>query len=658
VRKAEMFLSHGNIPGGAIMIKKEFLDRWTIQDSADLYGIKNWGAGYFDISDTGNVVVTPFKDKHISVSLKNVIQGILDRGLDMPVLLRIENLLDAQICNLHASFNQAIATFGYKGKYRGVYPIKVNQQAQVLEAITRFGSKYHHGLEAGSKAELIAAISMIQDSESVIICNGYKDEEFIDLGLWATKMGIRTFFVLEMPSELPLILERSEALGVSPLVGVRLKLSSKAGGHWSDSGGDRSIFGLNTTQLIDVVDKLKEKNMLGCLQLLHYHLGSQIPNIRDIRSAVVEACRIYVGLVDEGAPMGYLDLGGGLAVDYDGSKTNYKNSMNYSLDEYCADVIEVIMTTLDEDDRVVPHPTIITESGRATVAYYSVLLFNVLDETRFEALPLPADIKEDSHELISNLLYSLKTVSTKNIQECFNDALYYRDEIRQVFKHGGISLRERSFAENIFWNIINAIAKEKEKVKQVPVALEGIDGAIADIYYCNFSVFQSLPDSWAIGHIFPIMPVHRLSEAPGRNTILADITCDCDGKIDRFISMNEMNDTLPLHELKNNEEYYLGVFLVGAYQETLGDLHNLLGDTNVVSIRINENGEYDFVSEMEGDSVADVLSYVEYNPKILIEQFREKAEKAVREGKIDVSERRKIMKAYESGLSGYTYFER
>ena len=468
-------------------------------------------------------------------------------------------------------------------------------------------------------------------------------------------MGINCFFVIEMPNELPLILERAVEMNVTPLIGVRLKLSSKAGGHWSDSGGDRSIFGLNTTQLIQVVDTLRERGMLDCFKLLHYHLGSQIPNIRDIRSAVMEACRIYVELQKEGAAMGYLDLGGGLAVDYDGSKTNYMNSMNYSLTEYCHDIVEVIMSTCD--DIGVPHPVIITESGRATVAYYSVLLFNVLDATRFEAMPLPETINDTEHEQIINLLDVLKTVKPKNVQECFNDALYYRDVIHQLFKHGDISLRDRSLAEKIFWNIINVIALEKNKMKLIPPELEGIDSAIADIYYCNFSVFQSLPDAWAIGQIFPTMPIHRLNEYPCRNAVLADITCDCDGKIDRFISDNEIRNCIPLHDFNDNE-YYIGVFLVGAYQETLGDLHNLMGDTNVVSIRINEKGDYDFVREIDGDSVADVLSYVEYNPKLLLEQFRAKAERAVRDGLISVSERRKIMKAYESGLYGYTYFEK
>jgi len=637
---------------------KDSLERWTVEKSADLYSIHNWGAGYFNISEKGDVVVTPMKNsgKEVTISLMDIVSGIKDRGLDMPVLIRIENILDSQISLIHENFGNAIRNLGYKGVFKGVYPIKVNQQREVVEEVTKFGARYHHGLEAGSKAELIAALAMLKDPEACLICNGYKDEEFVDLGLYACKMGYKCFFVIEMPSELTLILERSEILNIRPLLGIRIKLSSTAGGHWTESCGDRSIFGLNINQLVDVIDKLKEKNMLDCLQLLHYHIGSQVPNIRDIRSAALEASQVYSGLVREGAKMGYLDLGGGLAVDYDGSHTNYMHSRNYTLDEYCSDVIETIMTTLDTND--IGHPTIITESGRATVAYYSVLLFNILDVSQFQALPLPENLPEDTPELILNISDVLKSINIRNIQECYNDALYYRDEIRQRFKHGDITLRDRSLGEMIFWHIIQRIASESKKLKYVPQELKGIDTVLADIYYGNFSVFQSLPDAWAIDHHFPIMPIHRLTEEPTRQGIVADITCDCDGKIDKFIDIHGVKDALPLHELRNDEEYYLGVFLVGAYQETLGDLHNLLGDTNVVSIRVEEDGDYSFVREIEGDSVADVLTYVEYDPKQMIVEFRKTAEEAIRKGLITPHERRKIMDAYETGLRGYTYFER
>ncbi|MDD3311156.1 biosynthetic arginine decarboxylase [Pseudodesulfovibrio sp.] len=633
------------------------LERWTVERSTELYGVREWGAGFFGISPSGELQVTAEPGKfENAVSIPEIIEGIQARGLDMPVLLRIENILDTQISLLNESFQDAIRSLDYKGTYLGAYPIKVNQQQQVVEAVTRHGKKYHHGLEAGSKAELIAAMGMLRDTEAVLVCNGYKDQEFIDLGLHATRLGFTCIMVVEMPGELPLIIERSKVLGVEPILGVRVKLSTQAGGLWTESGGDRSIFGLNAAQIIDVIDALKEADMLDRLQLLHYHLGSQIPNIREIRSAVAEASRVYAGLVAEGAGMRYLDLGGGLAVDYDGTQTNFMSSRNYSVNEYCVDVVEGVMTVLDEQK--VPHPTIITESGRALVAYYSMLLFNVLDFARFEPEPLPEKLPPDTHIQVQHLFEALQALNLRTIQECFNDSLYYRDEVRQAFSNGKMSFRQRALADNVFWEIIRRIAVLSKDLPALPHDLENVGQALSDIYYCNFSVFQSLPDAWAIGQLFPVMPVHRLGEEPTREGLLADITCDCDGKIDRFIDSQGVKRSMPLHELKENEEYYLGAFLVGAYQETLGDLHNLLGDTNVVTIRIRQGGQYDFVGELEGDSVEDVLTYVEYDPKALLARFRETAENAVRHGRITPSERRETLSAYRSGLQGYTYFER
>lgn len=637
--------------------KPEFLDRWTKEKSEELYGIRNWGAGYFSISNKGEVLINPTKNNlETAVSLVDIIAGIRDRGMEMPVLLRFENLLDSQISELNNSFAEAMRSLGYKGCYRGVYPIKVNQQQQVIEEVIQFGQRYHHGLEVGSKAELIAALSMMKDKEACLICNGYKDNEFIDLCLYAVKMGFKCFFVIELPAELDSVLERSFALGITPNIGVRIKLSAKAGGHWTESGGDRSIFGLNVTQVISIVDTLKDRGMLDSLKLLHYHLGSQIPNIRDIRSAVLEATQIYAELVKEGAPMGYLDIGGGLAVDYDGSNTDYVNSRNYTVEEYCTDVVEAVMSILDP--RSIPHPIIVTESGRATVAYYSVLLCNVLNVEKLEEYELPDELEENTSEQIKNLFDVYKSINLKNIQEFYNDALYYRDEIRDMFKHGLISLRERSFSEKIFWNTINQIAIEQQKLKKPPPDFEDLESAIADIYYCNFSIFQSIPDSWAIDQLFPVMPIHRLLESPKRNAVIADITCDCDGKIDRFIDLRDVKRTLPLHEMKNGNDYYLGIFLVGAYQETLGDLHNLFGDTNVMSIRVNLDGSFDLVKEIHGDSVADVLSYVEFDPKRMVTRFRQTAEEAIHDGLINAVDRKEIMRTYENVLRGYTYYKR
>jgi arginine decarboxylase len=636
-------------------LKRDLVSGGTTAEAAELYGIRSWGAGYFDIGEDGTVqVMVPFGDKRVGASLMDIIAGMRQRGLRMPVLLRIENLLDSQISLLNDRFNHAIGGLGYRGAYRGVFPIKVNQQCHVIGEIARFGARYGHGLEAGSKAELLIALAHLDPETGYIICNGYKDTEFVALGLQALKLGYKCFFVLETPTELPIILEESRRLGIRPMLGVRVKLASRVGGYWNESSGDRSIFGLTTEQIVDLIDALRRHEMLDCVQLLHYHLGSQIPNIRDIRSAVLEACRYYVDLKKEGAALGYLDLGGGLAVDYDGSQTNYEHSKNYSLDEYCSDVVETIMTTLDPE--AIEHPVIITESGRAVVAYSSVLLFDILDVTRFDPgeVPEPA---EGEHELIGNLRDTLKNVNPKSLQECYNDAAYYRGEMRELFKHGRVRLRQLSLAENIFLQIVRAIAREIPGAKRVPLGLDALEDSLSDIYYGNFSVFQSLPDVWAIEQVFPIMPVHRLNETPSRRAIIADITCDSDGKIDQFIGVRGVRRTLPLHPLANGDPYYLGVFLVGAYQETLGDLHNLMGDTNVVSVRIHEDGSFDFVREIDGDSIADVLSYVEYQPQQLLEQFRVTAEQAVRKGRISASERQAIFEAFSASLRGYTYFE-
>ena len=630
---------------------------WTAAHSAELYGINDWGAGYFSVNEKGEVVITAEGEKGpLRVSMLDLVKEIKERGMDMPVLVRIENILAQQIARLNNAFNNAIAQNGYQGKYRGVFPVKVNQQCHVIEEIAQVGAKYGHGLEAGSKPELIIALANLESPEACIVCNGYKDEEFIDLGLQACKMGYRVFFVIETPTELPIILERSRALGIRPLIGIRVKLASMVGGHWNATSGDRSIFGLTIAQLISLVDVLKEEEMLDCLQLLHYHLGSQIPNIRDIRSGVLEACQVYMDLVREGAAMGYLDLGGGLAVDYDGSKTNYVHSRNYTLDEYCADIVDVIISTLDPND--IPHPTIITESGRATVAYSSVLLFNVLDVATFEPGPLPDEVGSEEHQMIHNLNELIGTATVRNLQECYNDALFYRDEIRELFKHGQVNLRSRSLSENLFLRNMQQLLALADESPREFTELDKLKEQLSDIFYCNFSLFQSLPDIWAIDQIFPIMPIHRLDERPQRQGIIADITCDCDGKIDRFADMHNTRKTLPLHALKENEEYYIGTFLVGAYQETLGDLHNLFGDTNVVSVRIAEDGHCEFVHEIEGDSIADVLSYVEYNPQVMQDRFRRIAEQAVREGKISASERLDIMKAFSASMRGYTYYEK
>ncbi|MHC4553425.1 MAG: biosynthetic arginine decarboxylase [Planctomycetota bacterium] len=634
---------------------KKSLERWTIDKSRQLYGINNWGNGFFEISDNGEVLVKsrPGSDGG-SVSLVKIVSELNNRGLEVPVLLRFSNILRDQITRINHSFAKAMADAGYKGDYRGVYPIKVNQQQQVLEDVTRFGEPFHYGLEAGSKPELMAAISLLDDPQACLICNGYKDKEFIDLGLYAIKMGLKCFFVVEMAGELELILERAEKMGVEPLLGVRLKLTSQAGGKWSDSGGDRSVFGLNSVQVLEMVDQLKAADKLQCLKLLHYHLGSQIPNIRDIRNAVTEASRIYAGLVEEGAAMGYLDVGGGMAVDYDGSSTNFASSRNYSLDEYCVDVIEILMNTLDENE--VAHPTVITEFGRATVAYSSVLLFNILEVSHLDSATVPK-LQDEYHEYTKYLAEVPKNLSSKKLQESYHDAIYYRDELRQLFKHGNISLRERACAEALFWGAMRKICGKLDKLKYVPDEFEDLASALASVYYGNFSIFQSLPDAWAIDQLLPIMPLHRLGEEPTEHAIISDITCDCDGVIDKFIDLRDVKNSLLLHSINNGDEYYLGAFLVGAYQETLGDLHNLFGDTNVVSLEISDDDEYTINQEIEGDAVEDVLQYVEYDTKALMVRMKAKAEKAIKAGKLTARDRREVISAFLEGLRGYTYFE-
>lgn len=630
---------------------------WSIAQSLEFYGVRDWGENYFDISPAGEMVVQlKVGSQTCQVALLDIIHGMKERGIEMPSILRIENLLDDRVKALNEAFKRAIADYNYQNDYRGVFPIKVNQQCHVIEEISDFGANYHHGFEAGSKAELIIALSKLKDDQSLIICNGYKDSEFIELGLYAREMGLKCFFVLETPSELPTILECSERLGIEPLLGVRIRPSVVVDGHWNQDSGDRSIFGLSTASLVQVVEQLKQHNMLHCLQLLHSHLGSQIPNIRNVRSGVLEACRFYSGLIEEGAPMGLLDLGGGLAVDYEGTRSNHDHSMNYQLDEYCANIVETICECLDPQG--IAHPVIVSESGRSTVAYSSMLLFNVLDVRDHRPVPLPDALPENSHELVRNLWEVNQVVTAKNFQECYNDALFYRDEVRELFRRGQVSLGDRALGDNITLAILEKVAAELRVTEKQYPELDNLPEILADTYYGNFSLFQSLPDVWAIDQVFPVMPIHRLQEAPNRDAVIADITCDCDGKIDHFANAKGIKRTTRLHSLNEGEEYYLGVFLVGAYQETLGDLHNLFGDTNVVSVHINADGSYDFVREFHGDSIADVLSYVEYDTKIMTEEFRQRAENAVKNGKITAAKRKQMMKAFKASLDGYTYFEK
>ncbi len=637
-------------------MQQDVLTRWTCEQAAELYGIRNWGGGYFDISPDGDVVVCPRgKGSDVSVRLLDLIKELRDRNLDMPVLIRFANILEAQLDYLYSSFERGIREANYRGIYRGVFPVKVNQQCDVVSDIARLGRKYHHGLEAGSKAEFLVAASLLDDPEALLICNGYKDEEYIDLALRSLKMGLNVVLVIEMPNELGLIMAQARRLKVRPRLGVRAKLASRSGGHWDDSGGDRGKFGMDSSQICSLIDTLRKQHMLDCLHLLHYHLGSQIVDIRRVRNAVREAGRIYVELVREGAAMEILNVGGGLAVDYDGSHTNFASSRNYSTPEYAADVVEGIMQVCD--DAGIEHPMIVSESGRATVSHHSVLLFNILHTRKFEPPGIPAELPDNCNEMVVNMLECSKGLTPRNVQEMYHDAVYYRDEIRVRFLHGDASLRERSLAETIFWHVIYRIWNIIKNRKYIPDEMEGLGTALADLYYGNFSVFQSLPDAWAIDQLFPVMPIHRLKQPPKQQAILADITCDSDGKLDTFIDLHDVKRTLPLHPL-DDEEYFLGVFLVGAYQEAVGNMHNLLGNTNVLHVRMDNNGQIEFAKEIAGDSVTEVLNYAEYDCRDMMRRIRILAEAAVQESRISSKEKGRTLKIFEAGLRGYTYFER
>ena len=629
---------------------------WTLDQARDLYGIQRWGLGYFGISASGSATVqAPTPEGVKTVEFSEILDGLKQRGLNMPVMLRFENLVDDRITQLHEGFASAIAQTNYESQYRGVFPIKVNQQSHVIAEIARFGERFNYGLEAGSKAELLIALATLPSPESLIICNGYKDIEYIDLGLQALSMGLQVFFVIETPKELPMILDRAKHWGVTPCIGVRLKLSTAVDGHWSRDTGDRSLFGLSTLQLIEIIDSLRDAGMLDSLKMLHFHLGSQVPNIRNVRDGITEACRFYVNLIEEGAPMGYFDIGGGLAVDYDGSASIDGHSRNYDLDEYCVDIVEAIMAALDQHD--IPHPTIISESGRWTVAPMSVLLFNILDVNDFQPQPLPDPLPENIHPSIDFLIDTLRHIEVRRLQENFNDAVYYRDQARKAFQIGELSLRERAIAENICLTILHQIADRVPEMTRPPASLQTIKDSLSDIYYGNFSVFQSLPDAWAIQQVFPVMPLQRLDEEPTRNAIIGDLTCDCDGQLNQFVGTKSNTKTLRLHPIDEGEEYCLGVFLVGAYQETLGDLHNLFGDTHVVSVRVTSQGQLEFVHELKGDSIRDVLSYVEYQTEELFSQFEKRTDTALSDGKISVAQRTEILELFSESLRGYTYFE-
>ena len=627
-------------------------ERWSITDASELYDVASWGKGYFSIGSNGHLWVHPNKEPSRGIDLRELVEKLELRGIYLPILIRFAEILKHRLAELHQAFENSIAEHGYKGSYCCVYPIKVNQQRQVVEEVLKYGRPYHFGLEAGSKPELLAVLA-IADNDTPIICNGFKDDEYIEMVMLAKKIGRRIIPVVEKYTELDLILKHSQRVGVRPAIGLRLKLASKGSGRWRSSGGYRSKFGLTVSEALQALDQLKAAGMEDCLELLHFHLGSQITNIRQIKAAVNEAARIYVELKRAGAGLKYLDVGGGLGIDYDGSQTDFESSVNYTLQEYSNDVVYHIQNVCEEAD--VPHPTIISESGRAIAAYHSVLIFNVVGVSGFGDDTV-APVPEDAEQPLIDLQETYRSLSSKNLLESFHDAQQALDSALNLFSLGYLPLVQRSQAENLYWAICRRIHKMAKELEFFPEELEGLDGMLSDTYFCNFSLFQSIPDSWAVKQLFPIMPIHRLNEMPSRAAVLGDISCDSDGKIDQFIDRRDVKKTLPLHPF-NGEPYVLGAFLVGAYQEILGDLHNLFGDTNAVHVSLGENGDVILDTVIRGDTVREVLDYVQFSAKTLLEEFRRDVETALREGRIGYEESGRLLRFYEEGLNGYTYLE-
>ncbi|MBX5484576.1 MAG: biosynthetic arginine decarboxylase [Myxococcaceae bacterium] len=630
--------------------------RWTIADAVETYAIRAWGSPYFSVSEKGTIQVHADGQSGGAVDLKELVDEVRRRGIGLPLLIRFTDILRHRVIHLNEAFRKAIADNGYKGIYRGVYPIKVNQHRYVAETIVETGRKYAYGLEAGSKPELLAVMALLEDEDALIICNGYKDEEYVETALYASRLGRHVILVVEKPTELALIAEVARRTGIQPRIGARVRLSTRGAGKWEASGGDRSKFGLSSLELMEAIAFMREANLLQSFELLHFHLGSQISNIRNVKNALREASQFYTEVAKMGAPLKFLDVGGGLGVDYDGSQTNFASSMNYTTEEYASDVVFGVMEACDRAG--VPHPTLVSESGRAVVAHHAVLITEVLGTSEFnDARVIPDQLPKNAPPVVKNLYASFKDVTNKNVLETFHDINDYKEECLTLFSLGHLTLPDRVAAENLYWATCQKILKIARELDHMPEELETLERTLADTYFCNFSVFQSLPDAWAIDQLFPVAPIHRLNERPTRRGVLADITCDSDGKIDHFIDRREVKDVLELHAL-NNDDYYLGIFMVGAYQEILGDLHNLFGDTNAVGVSIAPNGGYLIDHVVEGDTVTEVLNYVSYSKDDLMARVRRSVEKALRAGKISLDESRKVLRIYEEGLSGYTYLER
>jgi arginine decarboxylase len=624
---------------------------WTIEDSENLYRIQGWGEPYFSIDTAGHVTVAPQGDRGGSLDLYELVASLQQRNLALPMLIRFSDILEHRIERLNACFAKAIARYNYGGIYKGVFPVKCNQQKHLIEDLVKFGKPYQFGLEAGSKPELTIAIAMLDNPGSLLICNGYKDREYIEMAMLAQKLGQTPIIVLEQIEEVEIAIAVAKSLGIKPNLGVRAKLNAKGIGRWGVSSGDRAKFGLTIPEIIMVVDRLKEVDMLDSLQLLHFHIGSQISSISVIKDAIGEASKIYVELVQLGANMKYLDVGGGLGIDYDGSQTNFHASKNYDLQNYANDIVAEVRETCNEKN--IPVPTLISESGRAIASHQSVLIFDVLSTCEVRT-DLPQPTTQPEHQIVRNLWETYESITPENFREAFYDANQFKEEALSRFKFGYLTLTERSRAEQLYWACCQKILDIAKREEYMPEDLEELEQIMASIYYINLSVFQSAPDSWAIDQLFPIMPIHRLAEEPTRRGILADLTCDSDGKIDQFIDLKDVKHVLELHPMESGKPYYLGLFLGGAYQEIMGNLHNLFGDTNAVHIKLTPKG-YKIEHVVKGDTMQEVVGYVQYDVEDLIESIRQKAEQALLENRIQISEAQRLLQNYEHSLSKYTY---
>ncbi len=628
--------------------------KWRIEDSAELYNITGWGINYFSINEKGNVRVTPKRDG-VAVDLKELIDELQLKDIAAPVLVRFPDILDNRIEKISNCFKIAAEEYNYTGQNHLIYPIKVNQMRPVVEELVSHGKKFNIGLEAGSKPELHAVIAINTDKDSLIICNGYKDESFIELALLAQKMGKRVFIVVEKLNELPLITKVAKRLKIVPNIGMRIKLASSGSGKWEESGGDGSKFGLNSSELLEALDYLTKNNLQESLSLIHFHIGSQVTKIRRIKTALREAAQFYVQLHQMGFPVEFVDIGGGLGVDYDGTRSSYsESSVNYSIQEYVNDSVFTMVDAANKNN--LPHPNIITESGRSLTAHHSILVFEVLETATLPKWDDNEEVEEDAHELVKELYQIWDNLSQQRMLEAWHDAQQIREEALDLFSLGLITLKTRAQVERLYFSIAREIYQLAGRAKHSPEELKQLAKLLPDKYFCNFSLFQSLPDSWAIDQVFPIIPIHRLDERPDRSATLQDITCDSDGKIDNFISSSSGSTYLPVHSLRKNESYYLGVFLVGAYQEILGDLHNLFGDTNAVHVTVDKNGYY-IDQTIDGETVAEVLDYAQYNAKRLVRTVETWVTSCVKQGSITVEEGKEFLSNYRSGLYGYTYLE-